>query len=182
MDYNYTTTYTSNTTDPAVAGAMLGFMMIMMVIYLAIFVIMAVSMWKLFTKAGKPGWAAIVPFYNIIVELEIIGRPLWWIALLLIPFANFVVAIWVMYEFVRSYGKDTGYAVLTILFPIIMFPIMAFGKSTRYVGPVAATVPTYAPQPQAPLAQQPMAPVQPAPYTAPTQPETPPTPSQNDQQ
>lgn len=56
-----------------------------MIIYLAIIVLMIASMWKVFTKAGKPGWAAIVPIYNIIVLLQIVGRPTWWIILFLIP-------------------------------------------------------------------------------------------------
>ncbi len=134
--YNYESSYTATSSaDPALAGVALVFFGIMMLLYVAIIVVVLASYWKLFEKAGKPGWAGIVPIYNMVVMLDIAGRPLWWVALLFIPIVNFVVAVIVMYEFVRSYGKDTAYAVITILIPVVMFPVMAFSKSTKYHGP-----------------------------------------------
>ena len=53
-----------------------------LVVYFAILILMIVSLWKVFTKAGQPGWACIVPIYNVIVLLKIAGKPLWWILLL----------------------------------------------------------------------------------------------------
>ena len=47
-------------------------------IYLAVLVLMVASMWKIFDKAGQPGWAALIPIYNVIVLLQIVGRPVWW--------------------------------------------------------------------------------------------------------
>ena len=73
----------------AMAAGGAGFLML---INLAVMIFMIVVMWKIFTKAGKPGWAAIVPIYNIIIMLEIAGKPLWWIILFFIPFVNIVIA------------------------------------------------------------------------------------------
>lgn len=63
------------------------------VIYLAVVVLMIASMWKVFEKAGKPGWAAIIPVYNIVVLLEIVGKPIIWIVGFLIPLVNIIVAL-----------------------------------------------------------------------------------------
>src|ERR1051326_4433149 len=71
-------------------GAALG---VMGIVYLAVIVLLVAAMWKIFVKAGKPGWAAIVPIYNLIVLLEIAGRPLWWFLLMLIPLVNLVMFI-----------------------------------------------------------------------------------------
>lgn len=100
-----------------------------------IFVIAA--MWKIFTKAGEPGWAAIVPIYNGIVLLKIAGKPLWWIILLFIPFVNIVIGIPVAIGLVRNFGKGGGFAVGLIFLPFIFYPILGFGDAT-YVGPKSA--------------------------------------------
>lgn len=131
----YTYTSTSNLTgdQTAVLGTV---MLITVLISLAIAVISIMSLWKLFTKAGKPGWAAIVPIYNNMVMLEIVGRPLWWVVLYFVPFANVVVAIMVALETAKVFGKDTVFGVLMILFPVPMYPILAFSKNTQYLGPI----------------------------------------------
>jgi hypothetical protein len=107
-----------------------------MVIYLVVIVLMLVSLWKMFVKAGKPGWAAIVPIYNYIVLLEIVGRPIWWLVLLLIPFVNIIVAIIVANDTSKAFGKGVGTTLLLIFLPFIGYPMLAFGDA-KYVGPVA---------------------------------------------
>jgi hypothetical protein len=109
-----------------------------MIFYLAIIVIVFASFWKLFEKAGKPGWAGIVPIYNLVVLLEIVGRPIWWIVLFFIPCVSIIVAIVLCVDVAKSYGKDTLFAIGLFLLPIVFYPILAFG-SARYVGPAAAT-------------------------------------------
>src|SRR5690606_16586713 len=79
-------------------------------LYLGFIVVLIAAMWKIFTKAGKPGWAAIVPFYNIIVLLEIVGRPLWWFVMLLIPLVNIVFAFLLTIDLAKSFGKGIGFA------------------------------------------------------------------------
>jgi hypothetical protein len=102
---------------------------IMIVVYLAVIVFVVVCYWKIFTKAGKPGWAAIVPIYNIIILLEIVGKPVWWFILMLIPCVNIVIAILITIELAKVFGKSTGFAVGLILLPIVFVPILAFGDA-----------------------------------------------------
>jgi hypothetical protein len=99
------------------------------IVWLAVVVFMIAAWWKVFTKAGKPGWAAIVPIYNIIVVLEIAGKPLWWILLMLIPLVNIVVGIVVYVAFARNFGKDVGFALGLIFLGFIFFPILAWGDA-----------------------------------------------------
>ena len=122
------------------AGLFAGLFLV--VIYLAVAVVIIASYWKIFVKAGKPGWAGIIPIYNIIVLLEIIGRPLWWIILFLIPCVNIVMLFIVAIDLAKSFGKDTGYGIGIAILSIIFLPMLAFGDS-KYVGPAAApTTPT----------------------------------------
>lgn len=99
------------------------------VIGLLIAVIVVASMWKIFTKAGEPGWAALIPIYNTIVLLKICGRPLWWIILFLIPFVNFIVLILVCIDLARKFGKGTGFGLGLAILGIIFFPLLAFGDA-----------------------------------------------------
>lgn len=102
-------------------------------IYLAIVVLMIASMWTIFTKAGKPGWAALVPIYNLIVLLEIVGKPWWWLLLMFIPIVNFVVAIMIYHNLSLAFGKSGGFTVGLILLGVVFLPILAFGDA-EYVG------------------------------------------------
>ena len=106
-----------------------------LIIILIIVIVPIIAMWKLFDKANKPGWAAIVPIYNIIVFMEIIGKPWWWLFLWLIPYLNLIWIIWSWNLMVKSFGKTEGFTVGVILLGIIFIPILAFGGS-EYIGPV----------------------------------------------
>lgn len=121
-----------NELDPAVAqqaaGVGIGFVLFM----LAFTVVMIAAMWKVFTKAGKPGWAAIVPIYNLIVLLEIVRKPMWWIVMLLIPIVSLIFAILLYVELAKAFGKGGGFAAGLILLAPIFFPILGFG-SAQYV-------------------------------------------------
>lgn len=101
------------------------FQLIILVLYIA-------SMWVIFTKAGKPGWAAIIPIYNIIVLLEIVGKPLWWIILVII--LPFIFGIWMLNLLSKSFGKGVGFTIGLIFLGFIFFPILAFGDA-KYNGP-----------------------------------------------
>ncbi len=114
--------------DNGAAGAGIG----MTLVYLVIMVVLLVSYWKIFVKAGKPGWAIFVPIYNIIVMLEIIKKPLWWIILFFIPLVNIVIAIIFCIELVKAFGKPAVHAVLLIFFGIIYIPYLAFSDA-KYV-------------------------------------------------
>ncbi|MFK7756160.1 MAG: DUF5684 domain-containing protein [Flavobacteriales bacterium] len=104
------------------------------ILYLGIVIFLIASMWKIFEKAGKPGWASIVPFYNIIVLLEIVGKPTWWIVLFFIPLANIIFGIWTYNMLSKSFGKEEGFTVGLMLLGIVFFPILGFGDAV-YQGP-----------------------------------------------
>jgi hypothetical protein len=110
------------------------------IIYLIVLVVMVAGIWKVFQKAGKPGWAAIVPIYNYIVILEIAGKPLWWIILMLIPFVNIVIGIIVTHQISLAFGKGAGMTALLILLPFIGWPMLGFGDA-QYQGPPQSAVP-----------------------------------------
>jgi len=118
-------------TSSGFAGLGLGFT----IVWLAVVILLIASAWKIFTKAGNPGWAAIIPFYNIIVVLQIVGRPVWWILLLLfVPLVNFIIMIIVLNDLSKSFGKGVGYTLGLFFLSIIFLPLLGFG-SAQYVGP-----------------------------------------------
>ena len=107
--------------------------------YIAVIVFMLVTMWKVYVKAGKPGWASLIPFYNILVMLEIVGKPWWYLLLMFIPVVNIVISIMVTLDTAKVFGKGSGFGVGLIFLPFIFYPILAFGDA-KYQG---ATVPSY---------------------------------------
>lgn len=109
-------------------------MAIFVIFILAVVTLIIASMWTIFTKAGQPGWAAIIPIYNMIVLLKIVGKPTWWIILFLIPIVNYVFIIWTYNMLSKSFGKEEGFTVGLILLGVVFFPILAFGDA-KYLGP-----------------------------------------------
>lgn len=106
-------------------------------LYTSLIVLLCASQWIIFEKAGKRGWYSLVPVYGVLVLLQIIGKPWWWILLFLIPFANIVFAIWMLNLLSKSYGKNEGFTVGLILLSFIFYPILAFGNA-KYIGPAGA--------------------------------------------
>ncbi|WP_158894797.1 DUF5684 domain-containing protein [Amycolatopsis anabasis] len=107
-------------------------------ISLALAVPAIAGMWKMFGKAGRPGWAAIIPIYDLYVLLKIAGRSGWWIILFLIPLVNIVVGIIVSVNVAKSYGKGASFGFFGLfLFGFIGYPILGFGGA-QYQGPAAA--------------------------------------------
>lgn len=84
------------------------------------------SYWRIFEKAGKPGWAALIPIYNTLIMLEIVGKPWWWILLFLIPGVNIIFAVWIVNLLSLSFGKGTGFTLGLIFLSFIFYPILAF--------------------------------------------------------
>jgi hypothetical protein len=102
----------------------------------AFIVLMIAAVWKVFSKAGQPGWAAIIPIFNFYVMCKVAGRPGWWLLLFLIPFVNLVIAIIVTVDIAKRFGKGVGFAIGMILLPFIFWPILGFG-SAQYQGAAA---------------------------------------------
>jgi uncharacterized protein DUF5684 len=108
-------------------------MIIAIILYIAFIVFLIASIWKIYTKAGQPGWAAIIPIYNIIVLLKIVNKPLWWIILFLIPIVNIIAAIIITHALSKSFGKGAGFTAGLLLLGIVFYPILGFGEA-QYIG------------------------------------------------
>lgn len=107
-------------------------------ISVAVGVFVIICTWKIYTKAGKPGWAAIIPIYNILVLLEIVGRPWWFLLLMFVPVANIVVSIMVIFDEAKVFGKGVGFGFGLLFLSPIFNAILAFGDAT-YKGPIATS-------------------------------------------
>jgi len=114
---------------------------------LAFAILMIAAFWKIFSKAGQPGWAAIVPILNTYFIIKAAGRPGWWLLLMFIPFVDFIIWIIVCIDLSKSFGRGTGFGIGLLLLPIIFFPILGFGRAT-YQGPAAAGPLASGPAPQ----------------------------------
>jgi len=98
------------------------------------------GLWKTFEKAGEPGWAAIIPIYNLYMLVKISGRPGWWWVLLIVPVVNIVIAIIVLIDLAKAFGKGVGFALGMLLLGVIFMPILGFGSAT-YTKPQPAAPP-----------------------------------------
>src|SRR3982751_1087713 len=90
-------------------------------IYFAVFLLVAIGLWKVFEKAGQPGWASIIPIVNLYFLCKVAGRPGWWLLLLLICFPIFYIILCI--DVAKRFGQGGGFAVGLIFLGIIFFPI-----------------------------------------------------------
>lgn len=105
---------------------------------IAFIILMVAAMWKVFSKAGQPGWAAIIPIVNTYFLCKVAGRPGWWLILLFIPFVNLIIWIILCIDIAKAFGKGAGFGIGLLLLPFIFFPILGFG-SAQYQGAGPAT-------------------------------------------
>jgi hypothetical protein len=118
---------------------------ILVIVYIAVIVFEIAALWKVFVKAGQPGWAAIIPIYNLYILLKVIGRPWWWLLLfvvgVIVPFVGWilliVVGIIIAIDLAKSFAKSSGFAVGLFFLNFLFIPILGFGEA-QYVGPAAA--------------------------------------------
>lgn len=106
---------------------------IITLIYFAILILQIAALWKIFIKADHPGWAAVIPFYNIYVFLQVAGKPGWWLILLFIPVVSIVITVLVNLAIADNFGRGIGFAIGLIFLPFVFCPILAFGNA-RYTG------------------------------------------------
>ena len=116
------------------AALMGGTFLMFGVIGLVFLVLTFVAMWKVFTKAGEKGWKCLIPIYNTIILLKIVGREWWWILLMLIPVVNVVIWVIVMYDLSKSFGHGVGFTFGLILLSFVFLLILGLGED-RYLGP-----------------------------------------------
>ncbi|QHS62504.1 DUF5684 domain-containing protein [Chitinophaga agri] len=123
--------------ESADAGAVLaGLGFTFFLFFIGIMVFYTICNWKIFTKAGKPGWACLVPIYGTIVMLEIVGKPWWYIFMFMIPiYGWFVLPIQLTHHLSKSFGKDVGFTLGLLFLGFIFVPLLAFSSDIQYVGP-----------------------------------------------
>ncbi len=107
-----------------IAGAV-----VLLIISLVIAIFMIAAVWKVFTKAGQPGWAVLIPIYNAYILLKIAGKPGWWLLLMFIPLVNIVVGILAVAGLSANFGKGGGFVVGLLLLPFIFYAILGFGSA-----------------------------------------------------
>jgi hypothetical protein len=107
------------------------------IIWTAVMVLVIAAMWKVFSKANQPGWASLIPIYNVYVWCKIVGRPGWWVILMLIPFVNFIILIILSLDMAKSFGKGAGFGIGLAFLGFIFLPILGFGNA-QYQGAAAA--------------------------------------------
>lgn len=144
-------------------------------VILLVALFMLVCNWFIFKKAGRPGWAALIPYYNTYVLIQIVGRPMWFFWAILVSsvvvaipvigvFLSFlsiltlVLTIIITVDLAKVFGKTGWFAVLMIFLPIVGYPILAFGpakylgpKSNSGINPLNPVVPTEQPPANPPI-------------------------------
>ena len=103
-----------------------GFWLIIEIIWI---VLVIAGTWKTFVKADKPGWGAIIPFYNTYLMIKVAGRPGWWLILFFIPFVNIIMWLIVALGISENFGHGAGFGILLWFFAPIMFLVLGFGGS-----------------------------------------------------
>ncbi len=127
MYYDYNYGYTT-------AATITGWAIILYLFIIAIGIFTIICQWKVFKKAGKNGWEAIIPIYNTIVALEIAELPIWYVVLTFVPIANIFVVFKLNIELAHKFNKSTGFGILLAFFSFIGYAILAFDKNITYVG------------------------------------------------
>lgn len=133
-DYGYESSYGGIEETAGILGGLAAMGGLIMIISGVLGIVMLVSLWKIYKKAGKGGWECLIPIYNIIVLIQIVELPMWYIALFLVPFANIYAIFKIYIELAHKFGKSTGFGVATVFFSIICLPMLAFGKNVEYNG------------------------------------------------
>ena len=122
--------YSSSSGAAGLTGAIAAFIGVVWIIAMGMYVLQIIAMWKIFTKANKPGWASIVPIYNIYTLLQIAEVPTWYLLLLIIPVANIYATFKMYIELAHKFGKDTGFGIGLVLLNPVFILVLAFGNAT----------------------------------------------------
>jgi hypothetical protein len=108
---------------------------VVIVLLFAWLVVVLVAGWKMYAKAGQPGWVALIPFLNVFGLLKIVHRPLWWFLMLLIPFVNIVFLVIIFNDLAKAFGHGVGMTVLLCLLTAIGYLVIGFGDSRYQLEP-----------------------------------------------
>ncbi|HEY0581217.1 MAG TPA: DUF5684 domain-containing protein [Chloroflexota bacterium] len=100
-------------------------------------VVLIVASWRIFAKAGRPGWMSLIPIYNVVQMLHITGRSGWWLLGMFVPFLNLFVAIRLVFDLAASFGRGVGFGFGLLFLSPVFLPLLGFGNA-QYVGRRAA--------------------------------------------
>ncbi len=118
------------TLDQSSSGLFTAAALPMLIVYIAVaLAVWAFMWWAMFEKAGWPGWASLVPLYNVYVLLKIGGMSGWWLIAFFVPILNFIVGLVLLWNVSKAFGHGVGYFFGLWLLSIVFFPILGFGKS-----------------------------------------------------
>lgn len=120
--------------NDATAAAIAAGSIVYSLIVLAIAVVALVGLWKVFQKAGKPGWGAIVPFYNLYCLFEMSFGTGWLFLLMLVPCVGQIMLIIMWVKLAVAFDKGVGFGIGILFLPFIFLPMLGFGDA-QYVGP-----------------------------------------------
>lgn len=150
----------------SILGIFAGIFFVIVAVVLVLLIIIIVSTWKLFTKAGQPGWAAIVPIYNSYILVQVARLPIYYFVIILVPMlvniakvtvpepvdtviniVTFITYSYITYNVAKQFGKGIGYTIGLVFLPFIFYPMLAFGDSVYLEQassdtPVAPVAPT----------------------------------------
>ena len=107
--------------------------LLFLLVPLAIAVVVIAGFWKTFTKAGEPGWAAIIPIYNVYVMVKVSGNPWWWLILFFLPLLNLVALFKISIDVAKAFGRGLGFGIGLAMLSFIFWPLLGFGDY-EYVG------------------------------------------------
>lgn len=100
---------------------------IIWIVYFAFIAVVLAGNWKVFEKAGEPGWAVLVPFYNTWVLIKVSDNPWWFFVLMFIPLVQIYPSVKVPYDIAKEFGQGAGFGLGMIFLPFIFFPLLGFG-------------------------------------------------------
>jgi hypothetical protein len=108
----------------------------LLLFFVVVIVFYVVAYWRLFAKAGEPGWGALIPIYNLYLYCKIAGRPEWWLILFFIPFVNVVIALILAMDLAKAFGKSSGFGIGLWILSFVFVPILSYG-SAQYLQPTS---------------------------------------------
>jgi len=129
------TQYQMHSTGGSILGGLFG--LLFMLVELALAAAALAGLWKTFIKMGHPGWAGIVPYYNVYLMIQALGKPILWFILFVIPCTCPFVYLFILIEFAPRFNKGTGFALGLFFLPFIFWPLLGFGDA-KYLGPKPA--------------------------------------------
>lgn len=120
--------------DNATTAALAAGSIVYTLVVLAIAIVVLVGLWKVFEKAGKPGWAAIVPLYNCYCLFEMTFGTGWLFLLMFVPCVGAIMMIIMWVKLAMAFDKGVGFGIGILFLPFIFVPMLGFGDA-QYVGP-----------------------------------------------